>query len=151
MVVIFDANSKLSYLLMFHPQVESAMTLIFDWLEGTTMWEGWRFVLMEFGAQCVMTFGITGMQQWCVDNWDTQGVSSLSRTYLLVYSTMMYIQGLVSRVIASRMTTMQGLKLGASSVQKVGLVATSIFNAISGFCKLFRAQCSAAICGCYTA
>ena len=97
------------------------------------MWEGWRFVLMEFGAQCVMTFGITGMQQWCVDNWDTQGVSSLSRTYLLVYSTMMYIQGLVSRVIASRMTTMQGLKLGASSVQKVGLVATSIFNAISGF------------------
>ena len=45
---------------------------------------GWRFALVEFGAQCVMTAGITGMQQWCVDNWDTQGVSFLSRTYSLI-------------------------------------------------------------------
>ena len=74
-LVIFDAKSKLSYLLMFHPQGESAMTLIFGWLERMTTRAGWRFVLMEFGAQCVTTFGITGMQQWCVDNWDTQGVS----------------------------------------------------------------------------
>ena len=50
------------------------MTLIFGWLEGMPIWAGWRFVLMEFGVQCVMTFGITMMQQWCADNWDTQGV-----------------------------------------------------------------------------
>ena len=72
---MLNTDSKLSYLLMFNSQGESAMTLIFGWLERMTMREGWRFVLMEFGAQCVMTFGITGMQQWCVDNWDTQGVS----------------------------------------------------------------------------
>jgi len=58
-----------------YSQGESAMTLIFGWLEGMPIWAGWRFVLMEFGAQCVMTFGITMMQQWCADNWDTQGVS----------------------------------------------------------------------------
>ena len=41
------------------------------------MREGWRFALVECGVQCVMKAGITVMQQWCVDNWDTQGVSHI--------------------------------------------------------------------------
>ena len=54
------------------------MTLIFSSLmEVTTMRAGWRFALMEFGAQCVMTFGVTKMQLLCAGSWDMQhGVSA---------------------------------------------------------------------------
>ena len=38
---------------------------------------GWRFALVEFGAQYVMTFGVTKMQQLCAGSWDMQhGVSA---------------------------------------------------------------------------
>ena len=42
------------------------------------MMEGWRYVWVECGAQYVMTDGMRGMLELCVDNWGIMEVSLLS-------------------------------------------------------------------------
>lgn len=58
----------------------SAMRQISDWLMVKVMRrlkvDEWKYVSMEYGAQCVMTIGIPETLQWYVNNWDIQHVSS---------------------------------------------------------------------------
>ena len=46
------------------------------------MMEGWRYVWVECGAQYVMTDGMRGMLELCVDNWGIMEVSLLSVSYI---------------------------------------------------------------------